>query len=71
MATRKGVPDSRGVDECTHPEWAGPGRLLVESFGPDGLLEARFYAVSIPHTGKRLSNIVLDQGRLRVRLSRR
>lgn len=49
----------------------GPGRLLVESFGPDGLLEARFYAVSIPHTGKRLSNIVLDQGRLHVRLSRR
>lgn len=57
--------------DASGQEWAGPGRLLVESFGPDGLLEARFYAVSIPHTGKRLSNIVLDQGRLHVRLSRR
>lgn len=52
-------------------EWAGPGRLLVEAFGPDGVLEGRFSEVSIPHTGKRLPNIVLDQGRLRVRLSRR
>lgn len=57
--------------DASGQEWAGPGKLLVEAFGADGVLEGRFSAVSIPHTGKRLSNIVLDQGRFRVRLSRR
>lgn len=57
--------------DASGQEWAGPGKLLVEAFGPDGVLEGRFSAVSIPHTGKRLPNVVLDHGRLRVRLSRR
>jgi hypothetical protein len=57
--------------DASGQEWAGPGKLLVEAFGPDGVLEGRFSAVSIPHTGKRLPNVVLDQGRFRVLLSRR
>lgn len=57
--------------DASGQEWAGPGRVLLEAFGADGVLEGRFSAVSIPHTGKRLSNIVLDQGRFRVRLPRR
>ncbi|HLS55382.1 MAG TPA: hypothetical protein VK052_04870 [Zeimonas sp.] len=57
--------------DASGQEWAGPGKLLVEAFGPDGVLEGRFSVVSIPHTGKRLPNTLLDQGRLRVLLSRR
>lgn len=60
-----------GYVDASGQEWAGPGRVRLEAFGADGMLEGRFSAVSIPHTGKRLSNIALDQGRFRVRLPRR
>ena len=49
-------------------EWAGPGRIHVKSFSPDGMLEASFDSVSLPHTDEKLPSIVLDHGVVRATL---
>ena len=50
-------------------EWAGPGRIHVEKFGADGVVEGSFTEVSLPHTDKTLPNMVLTEGRVRARIS--
>lgn len=44
-------------------EWAGPGRLHLDSFLADGTVSGSFTDVSLPHTDKELPNIVLQEGR--------
>ncbi len=56
------------IDE-TGQEWAGPGRVHVESFGADGVIEGTFTDVSLPHVDKARPNIVLTGGTFRARLS--
>ncbi len=53
----------------TGREWAGPGRVRLESFGRDGVVTGSFTNVSLPHTGKTLPNITLANGTFRARLS--
>ena len=43
-------------------EWAGPGRVRIDSFLADGTISGSFTGVSLPHTEKQLPNIVLDDG---------
>lgn len=50
-------------------EWAGPGKIHVESYESDGVISGSFADVSIPHTEKELPNAVLTNGEFRVRLS--
>lgn len=49
-------------------EWAGPGRLRLESVLADGTVSGSFTDVSLPHTEKELPNIVLQDGRFTVGL---
>lgn len=49
-------------------EWAGPGRVHVESFTDGGVLTATFDAVTLPHTNKELPNITLTDGSIRATL---
>lgn len=49
-------------------EWAGPGRVHVESFTDDGVLTATFDAVTLPHTDRELPDITLTDGRVRATL---
>lgn len=49
-------------------EWAGPGRVQVESFTDDGVLTVTFDAVTLPHTDKELPDITLTDGRVRATL---
>lgn len=50
-------------------EWAGPGRIRLESFGRDGIVVGTFTDVSLPHTGKTLPDVTLTAGTFRARLS--
>ncbi len=50
-------------------EWAGPGRVHIDRFGPDGVIEGRFDGVSLPHTEKQLPNVMLTDGSFRARIS--
>lgn len=50
-------------------EWAGPGRVRVETFGRDGVIIGTFPEVSLPHTGKKLPNVTLAAGEFRARVS--
>lgn len=52
----------------TGKEWAGPGRVHVESFDDDGVLTATFNDVTLPHTDKELPDITLTDGRIRATL---
>ncbi|MEX2531850.1 MAG: hypothetical protein WD960_13865 [Gemmatimonadota bacterium] len=56
-----------GFTNAQDEEWAGPGRLLVESFDGDGVLVATFSDVELPHTDKAQPPIMLTNGRIRVR----
>jgi len=49
-------------------EWAGPGKIHIESLGPDGTIEATFDGVSIPHTEEKRPNIVLDHGTVHAKI---
>jgi hypothetical protein len=49
-------------------EWAGPGRIYVESFSDAGVLTATFDAVTLPHTDDERPDITLSGGRLRAAL---
>ena len=51
-------------------EWAGPGRIRLESFGRDGVVAGTFTNVSLPHTGKKLPNITLGDGTFTARISK-
>ena len=53
----------------TGREWAGSGRIRLDSFGRDGVVSGTFTGVSLPHTGKSLPNVTLDRGSFRVRIS--
>jgi hypothetical protein len=53
----------------TGREWAGPGRIHLESFGRDGVVTGTFTNVSLPHKGKKLANITLADGTFKARLS--
>lgn len=44
-------------------EWAGPGRVRIDSFLPDGTISGTFTDISLPHTEKELPNVVLSNGR--------
>ncbi len=50
-------------------EWAGPGKLHVEAFTPDGVVEGTFTDVSLPHTESQKPNIVLTNGSYHVRIA--
>lgn len=50
-------------------EWAGPGRIHVESYDSDGVISGRFSDVSLPHTDKTLPNALLTNGQYRARIS--
>lgn len=56
------------IDESGQ-EWAGPGRIHVQAFGTDGVVQGAFTDVSLPHTDNERPNIVLTGGRFRARIS--
>jgi hypothetical protein len=56
-----------GYIDATGQEWAGPGRIHVESFDGSTLV-ARFSNVSLPHTDKARPDIVLGDGEVRAAL---
>lgn len=49
-------------------EWAGPGRIQLESLQPDGTLSGSFTQLSLPHTEKALPNLDVSDGRFQVNL---
>ena len=49
-------------------EWAGPGKLTVESFSADGQIAGTFTNVSVPHTDKELPNVILINGSFRAQI---
>lgn len=49
-------------------EWAGPGRIYVESFGDDGTLVARFSEISLPHTDGEQPPVTLSAGSVTAKL---
>jgi len=57
-----------GYIDADGTEWAGPGKIRVESFKSDGIITGSFSDVSIPHTQKELPDAVLTDGTFRVRL---
>lgn len=58
-----GYVDAEGV------EWAGPGKLRVESFGADGVVVGTFDQVTLPHTDKEHPDITLTGGTFRARIT--
>lgn len=55
------------IDESGE-EWAGPGKVRVESFGADGMIVCTFTDVSLPHTDKERANVVLTGGHAEARI---
>lgn len=51
-------------------EWAGPGRVRIARFGRDGVVQGSFTGVVLPHTGKTLPPVTLNNGRYEARISR-
>lgn len=49
-------------------EWAGPGKVTVESFSTDGQIAGTFTNVSLPHTDKELPNVILMNGSFRAQI---
>lgn len=49
-------------------EWAGPGRIQVDSFGTDGVLAGTFSEISLPHTDGELPDVVLTDGNVRAQI---
>ncbi len=50
-------------------EWAGPGKIQIESFGADGVMRGSFDQVSLPHTDNELPNITVTGGNFHVRIT--
>ena len=50
-------------------EWAGPGKVQVESFSKDGVVRGTFDQVSLPHTDSDLPNITLTNGSFTARIT--
>jgi len=50
-------------------EWAGPGKIQIESFDNDGTIRGTFDQVSLPHTDKELLNITLTGGTFSARIT--
>jgi hypothetical protein len=50
-------------------EWAGPGKIQIESFDNDGTIRGTFDQVSLPHTDKELPNITLTGGTFSARIT--
>jgi hypothetical protein len=51
-------------------EWAGPGRVHIDRFGPDGVIEGRFDGIRLPHTDQQLPDITLSAGAFRAQISK-
>lgn len=51
-------------------EWAGPGKVYVETFSADGRIAGTFTNVSVPHTDKELPNAILMNGTFSARIKR-
>lgn len=49
-------------------EWAGPGRVHIDRFGGDGVIEGRFDGVRLPHTDQQLPDIMLTAGAFRAQI---
>lgn len=49
-------------------EWAGPGKITLESFSTDGQIAGTFTNVSVPHTDKELPNVSLMNGSFRAQI---
>lgn len=49
-------------------EWAGPGKVSVESFSADGQIAGTFTNVSVPHTDKELPHVILMNGSFRAQI---
>lgn len=49
-------------------EWAGPGKVTVESFSADGQIAGTFTNVSVPHTDKELPSVILMNGSFRAQI---
>lgn len=49
-------------------EWAGPGKIHVESLDSEGVLSGTFNDVTLPDTDKQKPNAVLNSGSFRVKL---
>jgi hypothetical protein len=50
-------------------EWAGPGKVRIESFGNDGVLRGSFDQVTIPHTDGQKPEVTLGSGDFRVEIA--
>lgn len=50
-------------------EWAGPGKITIESFDNDGTLRGTFDQISLPHTDKEHPNILLTGGTFAARIA--
>ena len=50
-------------------EWAGPGKIQIESFGNDGVIRGTFDQVSLPHTDDEHPNIELTDGSFSARIT--
>lgn len=49
-------------------EWAGPGKIHVESLDSEGILSGTFTDVTLPDTDKQKPNAVLTAGSFRIKL---
>lgn len=50
-------------------EWAGPGKVRVESFDGTGVIQGTFDQVTLPHTDKEHPDITLTAGTFRARIT--
>ena len=50
-------------------KWTGPGKVRIESFGNDGIVQGTFDGVQLPHKEKELPDIVLTDGTFRVQIT--
>jgi len=55
--------------DVTGREWAGSGRVDIQSFSTDGVLAGRFTDITLPHTDKVAPDITLTDGRFSARIS--
>ncbi|HVS13694.1 MAG TPA: hypothetical protein VMV46_07210 [Thermoanaerobaculia bacterium] len=50
-------------------EWAGPGKIRIESFDNDGVLRGSFDQVEIPHTDGAKPEVTLGAGSFRAKIT--
>lgn len=60
-----------GYTDVDGNEWAGPGRIRLESLAPDGTLSGSFTQLSLPHTEKTLPHLEVSEGRFQAKLDLR